>query len=221
MASSKMSREDAEKALSALVPALAKALGGKVVKSPDKETMHYGEIETSEGYNLGLWAGYSAGYGKVEIRAHLPKDPRNNQTPYLWNEQTRNRVSDPVISCTVTREAKAIASEVFRRLLPEYRPWHAKALESIAQSHTYQDTTKSRAEEIAKVVGVAAVEIKEGKFSLYRSEVLPESLGEVSVFEGRVDLRLSDLTVDEAKAIFALLAKSRAGEAGEPARLTP
>jgi hypothetical protein len=201
----KMTREEAEKALALLVPALAAELGYKVKKAPHAENMHYAQLESPEGYEIGLWAGYEGGYGSVRVTAYLPKYPGTNDTPWLGTG-----VTDPKIRFSVSRPARRLADDIRRRLLPEYIPLRTKALELIAQRVAHETVTSSAVETLAKVVSLPASFIRGGNsFTFYNSTgPLSETHGEVKVSGNSVDLKL-DVSVEEARVLLTALVHLR------------
>jgi hypothetical protein len=84
-----------------------------------------------------------------------PKDSRD-QVPY---DVSKNL---PTINVGVTKTPTAIAKDIERRLLTVWEPRYKKALERIAESNEYVETSLSVVEKIAQVVGIPLPSRKPG-----------------------------------------------------------
>jgi hypothetical protein len=117
----------------------------------------------------------------------------------------------PSISVAVTREAKAVAREVERRLLPDYSRLHAECEKRVAEYKTLLAASKATAELVAQMIG-GKVYHTEGSYeyevNAYRSTKLPEQSFDIKV--SGTDITFDRLCVDRAVAeqILAVLVRN-------------
>jgi|SRR3972149_5216525 len=191
-----MDRNQAEVRLAKLAPEIADALGWQIV--PRDDYPHSVEMEAPEGFHVFFHAGYDQGYDKMSISGAWPRDSKGQQVMPAYNSKMQR------IRVALTRTAEAVATEVKRRFLPDYIPLWEQAMECLRSHDEYQDATMTNALKLAKIVGVPKNEIREGKFSLYRSSKFPESLSDVKVSGEGVTLDLR-CTLEEAQQILEML----------------
>ncbi len=123
---------------------------------------------------------------------------------------------DKYIKITVgaTRTAEAMASEIERRLLPDYLPAYTKALTSIREREGEQRDARRCAESLATIVAGTVYENQRGGFGVSGG---PDCIARVTVKpRGRIALDLIDLDEVTAARILALL-KTRERSNGERA----
>jgi hypothetical protein len=193
-----MDRQEAERWLHAIAPEIAAALGCELAARDDD---HVVEMLHPEGFKLFFNAGWSGGYDKISIGSSWPLDEDRRQVTSSYD------ASIPRINVSVTRTPEAIAREVERRFLPEWKPLWEKSLARLDSSRKHEGETKSNAAELAEIVGIDPSEIdKNGRFSLYRSSIFPESISEVKVSGDSVTLEIH-CDVENAREILRALVR--------------
>lgn len=191
-----MDRQEAERQLQELAPAVAVLLGWELA---DRDDSHIVEMVAPEGFHVYFNAGWTGGYDKISISAGWPRDDEGRQVMSSYDAKT------PRINVSVTRAPKEVAREIERRLLPEWIPMWNAARECLQRDRQYEGDTKSNAVRLARIVGVDKSEIdKNGRFSLYRSEIFPENLSDVKVSGDSVTLEIK-CDMDDAEAILKAL----------------
>lgn len=193
-----MDRQESERRLRVMAPEIAFALGCELAERDDS---HVVEMLHPEGFKLFFNAGWSGGYDKISIGSSWPLDEDRRQVTSSYD------ASIPRINVSVTRTPKAIAREVERRFLPEWRPLWEASMARLDSSRKHEDETKSNAAELAEIAGVDPSEVdKNGRFSLYHSSIFPESISEVKVSGDSVTLEIY-CDVDNARDILRTLVK--------------
>jgi hypothetical protein len=97
------------------------------------------------------------------IRPQAPKDDRG-QVPYVASKDL------PSINISHDKSPYKIARDIERRLIPLWAPIYTQALEAIARSNEYHDTSVSVATELANIARVKAPPRGErGRISFYDS----------------------------------------------------
>jgi len=193
-----MDRQEAERRLHAMAPEIASILGCELAERDDS---HVVEMKSPEGFRLFFNAGWSGGYDKISVGSSWPLDEDRRQVTSSYD------ASIPRINVSVTRTPEAIAREVERRFLPEWRPLWTKAIARLESSRKHEGDTRLNAEMLAEIVGVDPNEVdKNGRFSLYRSSIFPESISEVKVSGDSVTLEIH-CDVESARDILKALVK--------------
>ena len=110
----------------------------------------------------------------------------------------------PTISCGLSRNPEAIAKDIAKRFLPEYLPAFERALEIVANEEAYELRIKNT---LGRVANAARFTVP--KPGPYDREVRREVSGKIGgkdvtikVYDGRVELKLDDLTIEEAESII-------------------
>lgn len=199
MGEPRMDRQEAELRLAVLAPEVARELGWSLV--PREDVTHGVELEAPEGYHVFLHVGYDSGYGKVAVSGVYPKDAKGRYANTFHFDERM-----PKISVSLTRPAKAVVAEITRRFVPKWAPLWEKMVRRLDEQVAYERSKQEGAERLAAIVGVDRSDIRDGKFSLYRSEAFPEDISDVEVHgdEAKLELRCS---VDLAEAILKFLVK--------------
>jgi hypothetical protein len=191
-----MDRQEAERRLKEMAPAVADGLGWELVPRDDG---HVVQMLAPEGFKVYFNAGWSGGYDKVSISAGWPRDAEGRQVTSSYDAKA------PRINVSVTRKPGEIVKEIQRRILPEWIPMWNAAQERLSSSRKHESDTRGNAIKLAKIVGVVASEVdKDGQFSLYRSEIFPENLSEVEVSGDSVKLNIR-CDMEDAEAILKAL----------------
>ena len=165
-----------------IAPEIANELGCELAERDDS---HVVEMKHPEGFRLFFNAGWSGGYDKISIGSSWPLDEDRRQVTSSYD------ASIPRINVSVTRTPEAIAKEVERRFLPEWRPLWEKAMARLESTKKHEGDTRSNAVGLAEIAGVDAKEVdKNGRFSLYNSTIFPESISEVKVSGDTVTLEI-------------------------------
>jgi hypothetical protein len=149
-----------------------------------------------------------SGKNQFHVYPQAPKDSRG-QIPY---DVSKNL---PDINISAAKPASAIAKDIERRLLAVWEPRYQKALERIAESNAYVETTLSIAEKIAEVVNVRLpnqkpgdahkrVSFEESTYPIFRGL---SSCAEIEGYGNVVKLELF-LTPDDAVTLLKFMVKS-------------
>lgn len=200
MTTKTMTRVEAETRLAEIADPVARALGYQVDPWEDDRT-HIVRLLAPEGFHIYLSVGYSGGYGSVAVSGELPRDGKGREI-YLGHNVTL-----PKINVGLTRPPHAIASSILSRLVPEYVAIWEVAQERSKATGKHESTTQENAEALAAIVEVPRSEIREGKFSLYRSEKFPESISDVEV-SGQECKLILHLSVDDAKKVLKFMVRA-------------
>lgn len=115
-----------------------------VAKAPKLENTAYsGLTRTSDGAEIYI----STDRKKAHFGCEWPM--------YANGERWRlgHGVSSPRITCAVGRDAKTLAAEIKRRLLPEYLPLYEKACADVRQSNTGMNQQTECAARVAAAIG--------------------------------------------------------------------
>jgi hypothetical protein len=133
---------------------------------------------------------------KFRIRPDAPKDSRG-QVPYVASK------NPPLINVSISKNPSLIASDINRRLLPNWLPTYEQALAAIQESNQYESSTSQVAAEIAKIVGVQVSQREPRKVSFYRSPlpIFSETVGGAEVSGDSVKLELH-LSHEDALALL-------------------
>jgi hypothetical protein len=144
---------------------------------------------------------YGARKGRIEISGnfHIGRD-RQFVDVREWNGSERSKL--PGISVSGERGAQAIAKEIKRRFLPEYLPLLAKAIARRNESNTYEDKTRANLPMLAEIAG-ARVPEERGRTTTYFTG------GDIQVSGDSITLKLSSLSVEQAKQILEMMKGAR------------
>ena len=122
-----------------------------------------------------------------------------------WNKQ-----SVPSITVALARGHNAVAKDIAKRFLPEYLRIFALAEEKVAADLAYEGKIAANLQRLAAVAGVKLL----GAESTYRGEQRKEfswrvgtAYHEVKVNDHEADLKLNDLTFEQAEHIIKYLQK--------------
>jgi hypothetical protein len=149
---------------------------------------------------------YGARKGRVEVSGNFHIG-RNRQFVDVreWNGSERTKL--PEISVASERGAQAIAKEIKRRFLPEYLPLLAKAIARRDESNTYEDKSRANLATLAAIVNARVpAERDRTSTSFYHND---RAYGDIQVSGDSVTLKLSSLSVEQAKQILALVKEVR------------
>ncbi len=144
---------------------------------------------------------YGARKGRIEISGnfHIGRD-RQFVDVREWNGSQRSKL--PEISVAGDRGAQAIAKEIQRRFLPEYLPLLAKAIVRRNESNTYEDKTRANLATLAEIAGARVPEDR-GRTTTYFTG------GDIQVSGDSITLKLSSLSVEQAKQILEMMKGAR------------
>ena len=143
--------------------------------------------------------------GKIHVSTNLPTDAKG-EIPYVEGYgQLGKRM--PSINIAFSKTPQQIASDIERRLMPEYMSILMKALARIASSDAYHSKTEGFASEIAALVGV---ESKGNKVDFYRSPhpMFKETMGRAEVHDDDVALELR-LSHEMTREVLKFLIRRR------------
>jgi hypothetical protein len=180
-----------------LVRQILAHLPGWTINDGANDWDHVVTLAGPEGQGLYI-NGVHGGKGKLHISGVYPKDRSNNcygRSVIGYNSQP------PSINVAASRGAKAIAGDIARRLLPEYREIFWKALERKATTDAYIELTRATAERLA----AAGVELRgeyKDQLHLYRSH---GAYMDGNVGGDSVTMNFRGLTPDQAEAIIKIV----------------
>ena len=114
------------------------------------------------------------------------------------------RASSPDITVALSRGADAIAKDIAKRFLPQYLRIFEAAMRKVAEQEAYELRITNTLKRVANAAGFIVPKLGE-----YDREVRSQTggaIGNVDVtikaYDGRVELKLDDLTVEEAESII-------------------
>lgn len=151
---------------------------------------------------------YGSRKGRIEVHGnfHIGRN-REFIDVREWNHATSERCKLPEISVAGNRGAEAIAKEIKRRFLPEYLPLLQKAIDKRNAANSHEDKTRTNLITLAAIVNASVPTDRDRTTtSFYHSD---RAYGDIQVSGDSVTLKLSSLTMDEAKRILAMLAGVR------------
>jgi hypothetical protein len=149
---------------------------------------------------------YGARKGRIEVHGnfHIGRN-REFIDVREWNGSERCKL--PEISVSGTRGAAAIAKEIKRRFLPEYLPLLQKAITKRDEHASYEDKTRANLTVLAAIVNAAVpTERDRSTASFYHND---KAYGDIQVSGDSVTLKLSSLTMGQAKQILTSLTEGR------------
>jgi hypothetical protein len=124
-----------------------------------------------------------------------------------WNHSTSERCKLPEISVAGNRGAAAIAKEITRRFLPEYLPLLQKAIDKRDAANSYEDKCRKNLTLLAGIVNAdVPTERDRTTASFYHND---KAYGDIQVSGDSVTLKLSSLTMEQAKRILTQLTEVR------------
>jgi hypothetical protein len=149
---------------------------------------------------------YGSRKGRVEINGnfHIGRD-REFIDVREWNHSTSERCKLPEISVSGTRGAVAITKEIKRRFLPEYLPLLQKAIEKRDAATSWEDKTRANLITLAAIVNASVpTERDRTTASFYHND---KAYGDIQCSGDSISLKLSSLTMEQAKRILSMLAE--------------
>jgi hypothetical protein len=118
------------------------------------------------------------------------------------------RVNAPDITVAISRGVSAIVKEILRRLLPDYLRILALAVGRRDAERTYE---AKRRENLETLAALACTTVRAGddvsSFSFYHND---SAYGDVQASDSTVQLKLSSLTLEQAKDIVEYITNGRA-----------
>jgi len=151
---------------------------------------------------------YGSRKGRIEVHGnfHIGRN-REFIDVREWNHQTSERCKLPEISVAGNRGPQAIAKEIKRRFLPEYLPLLQKAIEKRDAANSYEDKCRQNLTVLAKIVNARVPEERDRTTtSFYHND---KAYGDIQVSGDSVTLKLSSLTMEQAKQILTLISEVR------------
>ena len=214
-------RREAEKAKEAEVKAklvkVAEILKQPVAKE-DKDNLYDCRVSTPF-FNLS----FSAGYGKqrVNVRGNYPRNADGSYVGDVWYTQEERearkakgipevnygKVECPSITISAEKDAEQIAKDIQRRFLPDYLDYRKRLQERIDDTNDYQSVTKKSLESLKKGGKLTEYEIKEKKFDGYVGKDSTGVRYEVKASREEISVELSNLSVEQAKLVLAVIKK--------------
>lgn len=199
-----MTKVEDENRLRALAAEVSLALGWEVEKKA-REYRHYIEIvDPGTPGRIGFWLG--SGKDLVEVTGRFPEDT-DAHGHAIWSMPYGKKT--PSINVSLWKKTgEQIASDIRRRLFPEYEPLLEEALKRVKEHREYEKETEGAGERLAKLVG-GKWNPKNGEVNLYHSRELPEHLGDIKVSGEQVTFERFRTTVPEAEAMLKALITAR------------
>jgi hypothetical protein len=144
---------------------------------------------------------YGAKKGRIEVHGNFHSG-RNREFIDVreWNGSERAKL--PEISVAGDRGAQAIAKEIKSRFLPKYLPLLAKAIARRDEANSYEDKTRANLTTLAKIAGARVPEDR-GRTTTYFTG------GDIQVSGDSITLKLSSLSVEQAKQILEMMKGAR------------
>lgn len=126
---------------------------------------------------------------------------------YVTVYEDGKRVCSGDITVAISRGVPAIVREIQRRLLPDYLRVLAKAVERRDAERTYE---AKRRENLETLAAIAHTTVRNGdevsSFSFYHND---RAYGDVQASDTTVQVKLSSLTLEQAKHILAYVSDGR------------
>jgi hypothetical protein len=147
---------------------------------------------------------YGSRKGRVEIHGnfHIGRN-REFVDVREWSHSTSERCKLPEISVAGNRGAASVAKEIKRRFLPEYLPLLQKAIEKRDAATSWEDKTRANLVTLAAIVNASVpTERDRTTASFYHND---KAYGDIQVSGDSVTLKLSNLTMKQAKQILTSL----------------
>jgi len=169
------------------------------------EVSHWAHIALGDGEDApGVTIQYSDRDKKLIVTGAFPRGDRGDYGPY--------RKHQPV-GISPTKPAEAIARDIARRLLPDYLPAHAVAVESKQRDVEAHGKGLMTAQVLGVILGDEPGDSNAGGWKLIRYGT-PNICVEVDDHQDdrRVKITLDNLTQAEAKAVLAVVPKGTAQE---------
>jgi hypothetical protein len=149
---------------------------------------------------------YGARKGRIEVHGNFHIG-RNREFIDVrgWNHSTSERCKLPEISVSGNRGAAATAKEITRRFLPEYFPLLQQAIDKRDAAASWEDKTRANLVTLAAIVNASVpVERDRTTASFYRND---RAYGDIQCSGDSVSLKLSSLTMEQAKRVLAMIAE--------------
>lgn len=159
---------------------------------------------------------YGASKGRVEVSGnfHIAKNEfGNSQFEDVREYGINGHSALPSISVAGTRGAEAIAKEIKRRFLPEYLPLLIKAQAKRDDRLNYYAKVRKNLTELGAIVGADMTRLKLESCDL---RTYSNSRAYVDIHSndtGVTDLKITNLTFEQAKRVLAIVAEERISDA--------
>jgi len=192
-----------------LVKAVAKLLPGFEYHVPFNGTQPrlVGEDD------LEIFIGGSQQRGKLHVHGGWPMDGHTYMSPRSWGAVPYGETGDVSINVSEDRGPEAIARDILRRFLPQYREIHAKCREKQREHSAYENRLRANAVVVAEAAGLALPETK-GRNEDYRLHLNGSNhgwYGTVVVNETSVSFDVRTVPTDKALRILAILQEKENG----------
>lgn len=121
----------------------------------------------AEPFRLFIWAGYSGKGGKAECKIQWPQDSRDGRTGAGMDGRSwgvvRYDETEPKAAVSLTRDPRAIARDLMRRVITPGRPLFTAALAEKVKRNSRRDDGHALACELAALLKQPAPEREEGR----------------------------------------------------------
>ena len=146
---------------------------------------------------------------KVEVSGRYPADVDGHR-PMARDTLRYGEKAKDNANCSDKREPAAIAKECLRRVLPHYEELFAKVQMRNTRMIGGRATAEAIMSGVLQVAGIAAAKVKvehsKASFSSYDLGLGIEVWGDWRDGETRIDMKLDNLTPEQANAIAAIIA---------------
>jgi hypothetical protein len=166
-----------------------------------------------------LYIYFSAGYGnkRVNVSGVYPRNADGSYAGdvyYTLEERAKGigqanygQVPHPTITISPDKTPEQIARDIEKRFLPDYRDYRAR-VQAVVDAHNDYESTTAASLLAVKGAQLTEYEARERKFSAY---AVPEEYSgaryEVKASQKEIDIDIHNITIDQARAIIALITK--------------
>lgn len=157
-----------------------------------------------DGSGKGLHLSAAWPKNRITITGHYPDGTSNGHT-YRIYEFISER---PSITVAPDRKPEAIVNDVMRRLWPEYLAVYERWLARLGDQLAYQDRTTAIAHRLAAVGLEDSSSNGDHRLHLYSRTSGQSTYGDVTIFDGYVNMDLRNIRADVAEQVLKVVVAS-------------
>jgi hypothetical protein len=194
--------------LATLSADIAAALPGDwTVVDRDDHTVRGTHFVRADGLDIYIRDGGWGDEGKLTFAQHYRTEAWKVEATGSYADPTRYDTNLPKIRAANTKKAVVLARDIAKRLLPDAEEMHTKAVASKAGSDKYHAKRKANLEALGFPVARTPSYTSDGP--VYEAELgsyrAGGARGKVEAQADEVRITLENLTVEQAKAVLAVL----------------